>query len=226
MIHTIFSDDASCFYYSIPNQMVQEYLVSYAKLHDLYPRIRFNDPVTQCMKHDTPNAATTATPSTNTTTAAAGWRILTKSGRIKYESRNLVICSGHYRKKFQPNVVGLEQNFRPSNMVMHSSSFDQYPLSKFKGKIVLIVGGNISGESIANQLLAPELGVGKVIVSYRDFTKSRVYPFLAKKILKEGGNLAKGIKEVREGNMVHFHDPDLVDKKDHEIWTSFITTPC
>jgi cation diffusion facilitator CzcD-associated flavoprotein CzcO len=120
----------------------------------------------------------------------------TNEGMVVFRSKRIVVCSGHHRKAFAPDIQGL-RHF--TGDIRHSSSF-QTPKEDYHGKSVLVVGGGISGNDIAGIL--SKCGC-KVYVSVRKW--ATLHKTLFKRKRKEQGVIIRpGIDRITEDGSVLF----------------------
>ncbi|WP_454782616.1 flavin-containing monooxygenase [Legionella sp. WA2022007384] len=151
-------------------QEVYDYLSSYATHFDLFPYIRFGCRVTEVLEQD------------------GKWLIRWQENQttLKEESfDSIIIASSKFTSPSVPNFKGLEQL---NDKMLHSSKYKS--AKEFAKKRVLIVGGSLSGTSIAEEiakvtdvihLLRKERWV---IKRYRSSDPKNNGPFLPRDLLK------------------------------------------
>lgn len=170
---------------------VGNYYQGYAKLHGLDKSIHFNTRVEKCWKENNDKHKDVWHIQVQTTNPEGK-----KEDKV-FQSKRLLVCSGHYRKAFAPDIWGL-RHFQGE--IHHSSSFQTS--KAFQGKSVLIVGGGISGNDIAD-VLSKYGGCKQVAVSVRKW--SGVHKALFKKMRKDRGVVIRpGINRISENGSVCF----------------------
>lgn len=125
---------------------VQQYLIDYAKDHNLEQYISFGCNVKQLTvcknknKDDEDN-------NDNWPKVEIEWE---QSNSIQKEIFDAVcICNGHYSAPFSPNIPGIE-HFQ--GKIMHSVEYDDPKI--FQDQTVLCVGGRASGSDLAREISA------------------------------------------------------------------------
>mmetsp|Transcript_29115 Transcript_29115/g.42527 ORF Transcript_29115/g.42527 Transcript_29115/m.42527 type:complete len:266 (-) Transcript_29115:681-1478(-) len=139
-----------------PSETVLDYLKSYVSHHGLETCIRLNERVVKCSKMTKEGEENIWIIDTQkSTTLSQG----TSIRRKEYMSKRLLVCVGHFRQGFVPSVRGISHY---KGTLLHSSAYSSP--DDFHNKIVLIVGGGLSGCDIAG-ILATRGHCARIIVS-------------------------------------------------------------
>ena len=133
----------------IPGPVVHDYLKTYSKKFDIYPRIRFNSRVDTVMKED-----------------HGGWRI-GFSERVGYEtvnktilSQKLVLATGLTSEPYMPSFAGQEDFGAP---IVHPRYLAEHGSLIHDSKEVIIIGGSKSGWDSAYAFAAAGVRVNWII---------------------------------------------------------------
>jgi cation diffusion facilitator CzcD-associated flavoprotein CzcO len=130
-----------------------------------------------------------------------------------FQSKRILVCSGHHRKAFVPDIRGLRHCVvvgNNHNDVRHSSAF-QTP-KDYHDKSVLIVGGGISSNDIAG-VLSKYGGCKRVTVSVRKWSSAHKIMFKTKR-KKLSVVIRPGIDRINEDGSVLFKERSEEDGHD------------
>lgn len=198
----------------LPATKVNEYYQNYfdIKHPHLKQYIHLNTRVEQCWKEDQQdddsksNVWTIQTTTTTTTTASNSEEQPPTQQQI-WKAKRLVVCNGHFRKAYVPNIDGLRYY---QGTLMHSSAFDTPKNPRFHEKTILIVGGMASGSDIAG-FLVKYGNCKRIIVSVRKSNQvSDLLLNRLRKMMEDNPNcpcslvFRRGISHIDEAGFVHF----------------------
>ncbi|KAI1117162.1 hypothetical protein F5Y14DRAFT_439299 [Nemania sp. NC0429] len=135
-----------------PRQVVQEYLVQYAR--DVRHLVRFSTRVTDVSLQQTPpSSSTPGQPRIREKWAVRSTNLLTDASRVEtYDA--LVVATGHYSAPYIPAVAPNMSAFAAEHPGVISHSKTYRAASAFAGKRVVVVGSGPSGLDIASQISA------------------------------------------------------------------------
>ncbi|KAI1169075.1 FAD/NAD(P)-binding domain-containing protein [Nemania serpens] len=133
-----------------PRQVVQEYLVQYAR--EVRYMVRFSTRVTD-VSLQTPSPSTPGQPRIQEKWAVRSTNLLTDVPRVEtYDA--LVVATGHYSAPYIPSVAPDMSAFAATHPGVISHSKTYRVASAFAGKRVVVVGSGPSGLDIASQISA------------------------------------------------------------------------
>ena len=197
----------------LPAEKVNEYYQNYfdIKHPHLKQYVHLNTRVEQCWKEkqdddSKSNVWTIRTTTTTTATRTSDSADQPPTQQI-WNAKRLVVCNGHFRKAYVPNIDGLR--YYPGTL-MHSSAFDTPKNPRFHDKTILIVGGMASGTDIAGFLVTYG-NCKRIIVSVRKSNPvSGVLLSKLRKMTEDNPDcpcslvFRRGISHIDEAGFVHF----------------------
>jgi cation diffusion facilitator CzcD-associated flavoprotein CzcO len=205
-----------------PDQMGSYYQEYMSKKHpEVEQRMHLNTRVEQCWKEPSESVWTVSTSSTKATpNKDHHQKVASTSGTVPtsriWKAKRLVVCTGHFRKAFVPNLKGV-RHFKGD--LIHTSAFGNPDSPKYKNKTILIVGAGISGSDIARLVsihgttnTSSGSCATRVLVSVRQWHPK--YSFLLGRHQKKHGIvIRRGIERIDGTGQVHFlQDPNHNDK--------------
>lgn len=128
-----------------------------------------------------------------------------------WRAMRLLVCNGHFRRAFVPDVQGARHLRARGVKLIHSSAFRSVRDEAYRDKRVLIVGGFTSGADIAAHLVRV---CRRVVVSARRLEGK--HRLVLKGASKGGASIRPGLNFVSDDGNVHFlpgSEMDGFDKK-------------
>jgi cation diffusion facilitator CzcD-associated flavoprotein CzcO len=175
-------------------EQVCNYYKKYEKHHGLQQYINYNTRVERCYKEEKEGHDSIWIVETVSTLNDGEKE---RQRQSVWKSKYLLVCTGHFRKAFSPDIRGLKHF---TGRLMHSSAFDTE--EDFHQKTVLIVGAGVSGVDLA-RVLAEYGSCTRIVVSVR--TWKRLHTVLLKsKIQKYGLIVRRGVDRITPNGEVRF----------------------
>lgn len=187
--------------FMLPASKVHEYYQNYfdSKHPHLKQYVHLNTRVEKCRKQQD---AVWVIEATGTTIRDESSERQQHPRKQMWRAKRLVVCTGHFRKAYAPNISGLQYY---QGKLMHSSAFDSADNPKFKDKTIVVVGGMASATDMAG-LLAKFGNCKRIVLSVRSSKPaSNVLIGKLRKLISEGVVVLRGgIEYIDASGLMHF----------------------